>query len=79
MLNILLIIPLIIEFSTQVEYLRNPDFEDDFGSDDWFCTSCNLSRSTDSFSGNYSAYVYNRNIYWGGKTIVDLFLMSLKT
>ena len=48
-------------FGGQVELLKNGDFEEEFGEDNWFCRgNCNLERSTDAYSGQYSGNVTGR-------------------
>ena len=43
------------------ELIRNGDFEEPFGKDDWFCNGgCTLQRSEDAYTGVYSALVSNR-------------------
>ena len=47
----------------QEELFKNPDFEDPFGEDDWFCNNaCTIEQSTDAYSGQYSGRVFGRYI-----------------
>ena len=43
------------------ELFRNPDFEEPFdGQNNWWCNSCQLDKSSDSFQGSQSGRVSNR-------------------
>ena len=43
-----------------MEMLQNNDMEYNF-TDNWFCDGgCSLEASTDSYTGTYSAKIYNR-------------------
>ena len=42
------------------ELIQNADFEEAFGSDNWFCFSCDLNHSTDAYKGNFSGAVTRR-------------------
>lgn len=46
---------------SQENLLKNPDFEDPIGSDDWFCNGpCQLFRVTDAHNGTYSGQITGR-------------------
>ena len=57
-----LIFPLVFvhRIYCQEELLQNPDFEEEFGEDNWFCYSCRMEHSTDAFTGRHSAAVTGR-------------------
>lgn len=42
------------------ELFQNPDFEDPFGQDNWWCLACQLEHSTDAYTGQFSGQVTNR-------------------
>lgn len=43
------------------ELIANPDFEEAFDGDDWYCTSCTLTQDGfDSYTGSYSGRVTQR-------------------
>ena len=47
--------------SERQNLLKNPDFEDPFGNNNWSCSgSCTIERSDDSYSGNYSGKIAGR-------------------
>ena len=46
------------------ELISNPDFEEPFDGDDWYCLGCELTSDTsDAHRGSTSGRVTNRYIY----------------
>ena len=43
----------------QGEILLNPDFETPFSGEDWEGNGCDISQSTDAYTGVYSCHVSN--------------------
>ena len=44
----------------QEELLKNADFEEEFGEDNWFCYFCDIEHSTDAHQGTFSAQISGR-------------------
>lgn len=58
-LRMLLILSLLAAASGQ-ELFQNPDFEEAFGQDNWYCNGCTLEHSTDANTGQYSGQITDR-------------------
>ena len=57
----LLHVLVVSHIKAQDNILKNPDFEEPIGADDWFCNgACILDRSTDAHQGSYSGRVTER-------------------
>ncbi|CAH1789624.1 unnamed protein product [Owenia fusiformis] len=55
------------QYTDGPEVLTNPNFENDFGTSDWFCNGCTVDRtSEDKVEGQYSARITNRRAGWAG-------------
>ncbi|OWF48073.1 uncharacterized protein LOC110453569 [Mizuhopecten yessoensis] len=66
MLVFLLAVSLLGRTDAASELLNNPDFENSFGANSWFCHGCHLSQSSDSYHGHGSAMVTHRSHNWAG-------------
>ena len=63
-----------LQFTHGQELIANPDFEQPFDGDDWYCFgSCTLTQTdSDAYSGTYSGQVTGRYIKYTVLTIIIL-------